>query len=60
MEVRVKVRIVDRPTFNFIIVKKYFLNPHHPLRLRTEFNFRESMEFLYGFLTYNDAIRELC
>ena len=65
MEVRVKVRIVDRPMFNFIIVKNYIkkkkkdkqknisqrrisavlLNPPHPLRLRTELNFGESMEF---------------
>ena len=75
------MRIVDRPTFNFIIVKScikkkkkgrtkkknishhristVLLNPHHPLRLSTELNFRESMEFLFGFLTYNDAIHVL-
>ena len=65
LEVRVKERIVDRPMFNFIIVKNYIkkkkrinkknisqhrisavlLNPHHPLSLRTELNFGESMEF---------------
>ena len=37
-------------------ISTVLLNPHHPLRLRTEFNFRESMEFLFGFLTCNDAI----
>ena len=79
--VRIKVRIVDRPPFNFIIVKScikkkdeqkkkknishhristVLLNPHHPLRLNTELNFRESMEFLFGFLTYNDANHVLC